>query len=771
MKKILLCQHGGSANHGCEALARTVVSLIGELGEPCEVTLYSYRKQEDLRLLGDVQGLRITGLSHLPGRFSAHNISYHIQKRMGANASRLPITAEFRALVAESDLVIAIGGDNYCYHRGQGYYALDRYIKSQNKPYMLLGCSIEPDDLPRGLAAHLGLFDTITARESITYEALHENGVRSAVRSNDTAFLLPTECRPLPKGFLEGNTVGINLSPLIMKSEQSEGITMENYRRMVRHILDTTDMAVALIPHVVWEEGDDRIPLRALYEQIRDTGRVVLIDDADCRVLKGFISRLRFFIGARTHATIAAYSSGVPTLVVGYSVKAKGIAKDLFGSWEHYVLPVQQLREPDDLTREFEWLRARENETRVRLSEILPQYRRCAAETKQAVGELLGLGRRATLAPRRTCTGCGACAAICPTGCITMRQDTEGFFYPVPDRTLCTGCGRCGKVCPVLNPAGEHEVLPCYAAVCRDEGVRRASSSGGVFTALARQTLAAGGVVFGAAFDEKMQLRHIGIGSEAALAPLRGSKYVQSDALDALTGMKRELDEGKNVLFCGTPCQAAAVRRLFGRTEGLLVVDVICHGVPSPDVFASYLRELEATQGSRVTAVNFRGKETGWKNFSLHADFENGARHTATLHDDPYMKLFLSDLTLRPSCYACKARGKTSSADITLGDFWGISKTKPQLDDDGGVSFIGCNTERGREAVAALRELELHESSFDAAAAANPCLLHPVAVPAARTLFFERRGEATLAALAEQLVAPPSTLRRIRRKVESLLRR
>ena len=175
------------------------------------MTLYSYRVGDDKKYLADLPQLRIAGLQHLPGRYSVHNITYHVKKRMGKSASRLPITPEFARLVRESDLVIAIGGDNYCYNRGEGYYALDRFIRAQGKPYMLLGCSIEPDDLPRGLAAHLRLFDAITARESITYEALRDHGVICAVPAHDTAFLLPAVESELPPGFVPGNTVGINV--------------------------------------------------------------------------------------------------------------------------------------------------------------------------------------------------------------------------------------------------------------------------------------------------------------------------------------------------------------------------------------------------------------------------------------------------------------------------------------------------------------------------------------------------------------------------------
>ena len=165
---------------------------------------------------------------------------------------------------------------------------------------------------------------------------------------------------------------------------------MANYVALIEHILKDTDMAVALIPHVVWSYNDDREPLRRLYEQFKDTGRVVLIEDAGCRELKGYIARLRCFVGARTHSTIAAYSSCVPTLVVGYSVKAKGIAQDLFGSYEHYVLPVQELRRPGELTAAFDWLMAHEDEIRARLTGIMPDYRARAMQAGDELAALIG---------------------------------------------------------------------------------------------------------------------------------------------------------------------------------------------------------------------------------------------------------------------------------------------------------------------------------------------------------------------------------------------
>lgn len=350
MKKVMLYEHGGSRNHGCEALVRTISSISKEKTD-AHVTLCSYAPREDhaceLQEAVDV----IVQNDQVLRRYSPAWFVYQFDQRITHSKTlqdKLLTEKTCLRLAKDCDVSIAVGGDNYCYHKGRQFWPTDRALKQQGSKLLLWGCSIEPNDLDPEFIRQLDCFDVICARESITADALHAAGLGGKVRLiPDPAFTLETITLPLPEGFLPNQTVGINVSPMIISNEAHGGATMANYVNLIEYILKETDMAVALIPHVVWSYNDDREPLRLLYEQFKQTGRVVLIEDAGCRELKGYIARLRCFVGARTHSTIAAYSSCIPTLVVGYSVKAKGIAKDLFGTYEGYTLPVQSLKEPD----------------------------------------------------------------------------------------------------------------------------------------------------------------------------------------------------------------------------------------------------------------------------------------------------------------------------------------------------------------------------------------------------------------------------------------
>lgn len=391
-KKMLFYTHGGSGNHGCEALVRSSIKILQQ-----KPVLFSSKVEEDQKykmdMLANLHSSDTSSFSFwrkLSPAYLIYAFRYHFVTCYASDfsAAAAPVLRRHRACVA-----LSIGGDNYCYD-GMIPWLIEQnaFFNKRHIPTVLWGCSIEPELLRDSkIQADLKSYALITAREGITYQALLDAGIdRNTHLFPDPAFQLDRVKLPLPKGLAEGNTVGINVSPLIIDNETGNGITIQNYQALIQYILDKTDMQVAFIPHVVWESNDDRKPLSVLYEMFKDTGRVELIDDHNCMELKGYIARCRFFVGARTHATIAAYSSCVPTLVVGYSVKAKGIAKDLFGTYEHYVVPVQLLKEPDDLLREFQWMMQNEEQIRNHLQKIIPEYCAKALDARVEVEKLLG---------------------------------------------------------------------------------------------------------------------------------------------------------------------------------------------------------------------------------------------------------------------------------------------------------------------------------------------------------------------------------------------
>ena len=266
-----------------------------------------------------------------------------------------------------------------------------------------------------------------------------------------------------------------------------------------------------------------------------------------------------------------------------------------------------------------------------------------------------------------------------------------GFSYPVVDQLHCVDCHLCERVCPFLNETSPCEPVECLAAASDDDDIRRASSSGGIFTLLASDVISRGGVVFGARFDTEWAVRHDYAVTLEGIVPLCRSKYVQSVIGDSFKLAERFLEQGREVLFTGTPCQIAALRLYLGKKcqSGLFSVEVVCHGVPSPKVWKEYLRFK--SKGRAVSVVNFRDKSTGWRNYSLRIN--KWCQH----HDfDHYMVCFLSNCSLRPSCFNCPAKSGRSGSDITLGDLWGVERLAPSLSDNRGTSLVVVNTEAGK---------------------------------------------------------------------------
>lgn len=370
---------------------------------------------------------------------------------------------------------------------------------------------------------------------------------------------------------------------------------------------------------------------------------------------------------------------------------------------------------------------------------------------------------------KKDCCGCSACVQRCPKQCISLYEDEEGFLYPKVDVATCIDCGLCEKVCPVLNQSEERVPLEIYAAKNPNEEIRRESSSGGIFTLLAEQTIDAGGVVFGVRWNEHFEAIHDYTETKEGLAAFRGSKYVQSRVGDTFRQVEQFLKQGRQVLYSGVPCQVAGLRKFLKKAyENLLTVDIICHGCPSPGVFRWYMSEqilkirygaisksrlqqlpliqvpsidvVARKNGIQIQQINFRDKSTGWKSYSFqlyYRTLDSGETRTyfSVADKNPYMCGFLRDLYLRPSCYACPAKVGKSGSDITLGDFWGIQNLMPEIDDDRGISAVLVNTSKGKESLLSIN-MEVYNAAYESLCTNNPALIVACRVPTDRKEFF-----------------------------------
>ena len=357
---------------------------------------------------------------------------------------------------------------------------------------------------------------------------------------------------------------------------------------------------------------------------------------------------------------------------------------------------------------------------------------------------------------KQDCCGCTACAERCPQRCICMREDEEGFLYPIVDIEKCIGCNICEKVCPIINRGEINSTFRIYATANPDEETRKQSSSGGIFTLIAESVINTGGVVFGAKFDENWEVCHSFTETKEGLDDFRGSKYVQGRMEDNYKEVERFLKGGRKVLFSGTPCQISGLKHFLRKEyENLLTVDFICHGVPSPMVWRMFLDETIARQceknsvlsfpisrrNTHIKGISFRNKRLGWKKYSfalsLSTTGRSGDKNTVLLSEpltkNIFLRGFMSNLYLRPSCYACKVREFRSSSDLTLADCWGLQSIYPKLDDDRGYSL--CILKNNRFDVC-LSSLDLHSVSMEFIKVNNQsCFVSPI-IPSKRSDFF-----------------------------------
>ena len=407
---------------------------------------------------------------------------------------------------------------------------------------------------------------------------------------------------------------------------------------------------------------------------------------------------------------------------------------------------------------------------------------------------------------KHNCCGCAACVQACPKRCISFDEDEKGFRYPLVDECLCIDCGLCEKVCPVINQEEVKKPLKVYAAQNPNEEVRLKSSSGGIFTMLAEAVIAEGGVVFGARFDDNWEVEHGYTETKEGLSAFRGSKYLQSRTENTYKQAKDFLKTGRKVLFSGTSCQIAGLKKFLRKEyDNLITIDVVCHGAPSPLVWRTYLDDfIKRPKGAVgknsvcsslnevpvLTGISFRDKSTGWKKYgfvlrgmsaskadknTVLSSVSTEEKHDVLLHEtldkNLFMQVFLKNLCLRPSCSACPAKSGKCGSDITLADYWGIWNYYPEWDDDKGTSLVLINSIKGDEWYKQL-DLKQIQTTYEEGIKGNICIEHSVEENQYVPLFWNSFAADRLMSIFKVLDKfKPSILQRVKNKIKVLITR
>lgn len=340
------------------------------------------------------------------------------------------------------------------------------------------------------------------------------------------------------------------------------------------------------------------------------------------------------------------------------------------------------------------------------------------------------------------CTGCSACMNVCPKNAIEMKPDKYGFCYPSIVVEKCVNCDMCKKVCPI-NAAIEKnkeqkKVVACYSKFDEE---RLKSSSGGIFSLLARNVIEDGGIVCGVKIDDKFIVRHCCANSLIEIEEFKGSKYVQSEIGYTYKEIGEYLKQSKKVLFSGTPCQVAGLKSYLGESyETLTCVDFICFGIPSPKVFQKYLNALVKKKGKSIKNVNFRSKVNGWtgKKFSFEVVYSDNSSESEIITKDLYHRTFFTGLNVRNSCYSCKFTDPNKLGDLTLADFWGVEELMPHMDDGIGTSISFINTEKGSNVLNEIKnQIKFEYIDYKIAIEQNKAAITSVKLNPKREVFFD----------------------------------
>ena len=741
--RYFLCGNTGVVNRGCEAIVRSTVKVLNQKRSG-DIYLSTFAPIQDTKMCKEL-GINLISYNNYPTKIHRY---FYVGIRKLIRGSLFGVGVLEKPLfdkLTPNDICLTIGGDTYCYGRPIMNLALNKFTTKNKIKNILWCCSIEKSKMQGEILQDLKRYDYIFAREIITYNNLIESGLdkNKVIKCCDPAFFLDTKRVPLPDNFVEGNTVGINVSSAVIKN--SNPLAYKNVINLINYIINNTDMSVCLVPHVYKINGDivsdDYKLLKKIYDEV-NSPRISIVDkEYDCEELKYIISHCRFFVGARTHSTIAAYSTEVPTLVIGYSVKSKGIATDLFGTYKDYVIPYEELTQESMLTDTFKKLVDNETKIKERYREFLPIYKSSLLDNVAKYVTCNNVkSKEFKICDHDQCTGCMACVSVCPKNCIQSKRDKAGFEYPSIDFNKCINCSKCRNICPVANkPKDTNQQPNAFAMQNKDEQVRLESSSGGCFTVIAEHIIDMGGVVFGVGYDSSFNAINKSCTTKADLTELRGSKYVQSNVQNVYTEAEVYLKQGRTVYFTGTPCQIGGLKAYLGQDYGnLYTQDIICHGVPSPNLWNNYVEYREQIAGSKATNVQFRDKSLGWDKYAMLFEFDNQTNYNQRVTDDIYMRCYIMNMAMRKSCAECSFKQVHRQSDFTIADFWGIDKVCPEMNDNKGTSLLLVHSDKGQKLLSDISDrVIIKQVDFELSIGSNPSMIKSVKLPPLYNMFMK----------------------------------
>lgn len=743
-KKILLYGVGTYKNRGVEAIIQSTLNQINTKNYDISIASHDLHHNQKYYLDKVTKYIK---------HYTKPNELNKEDKKIESHYKKLPYDYNnfellYQKQVVEelenSDICISVGGDNYCYDYCTWLYALDKKSHDSKKKTVLWGASLFEEIKDLELINNLRNFDLLVIRESLSYNAISKYVPNEKILLlPDPAFSLEAKEIELDNWYKKRKVIALNLSPLTIKNtEQYKAITS-----LINHILKNTKYSICLLPHVTTEDCNDLSILSKIKEKYKDEKRIFLEKDSyNCNELKYIISKCEILIAARTHASIAAYSKCIPTLVIGYSVKAKGIAKDLFGDYENYVISNNELT-TDKIIEKFKYI----DKNKTQIKKILEEkHEYLLNESKNIfnkVIEKLEEQDYLKVCDKDTCIGCGVCTRVCRKTALTMKKNNEGYLYPTIDKEKCIECNICRKTCPIKkqNKENSHK-KEFYAVKNKNKEEQQKSTSGGVFSVLAKAVLSQKGIVYGCEMKD-YKANHIRITSKKDLDKIRGSKYIQSSIIDILPKLKQDLESKKQVLFSGTPCQIGAIKAFLKQDyKNLITVSVVCHGILNDIILDKYIKELEERYNGKVENIKFRTKENGWTKSSIKYTI-GGNDYIKKFTDDPLMSLYLKDSLLRESCYNCKYKGNNNVADIIVGDYWGIEITNPEFADEKGISSVIINTKKGRSF---LNKIEFFDNTIyvegnkESIEKYNPQVVTPVKRPKERSVLFNKINEESI---------------------------